>query len=173
MTILMNNIAPNQPLYLYQQPMFSLTVSIVLIIENGVLLIKDKDFYRFPGGIVKAGQESIQFSAVKYVKEQTGVMLKKDSLIPVDFRSEPERTLEKNVVDIGFVCLLDGTSVELLPKYKPNLDMDKLIESLQPYEFEWKEVNFEDKCLIDNLPLYMDHETLLERALTVAIMMKE
>ena len=151
----MNNIAPNQPLYLYQQPMFSLTVSIVLIIENGVLLIKDKNIYRFPGGIVKAGQESIQFAAVKYVKEQTGIMLKKDSLIPVDFRSEPERTLEKNVVDIGFVCLMNDHSPELLEKA------------------EWKEVNFEDKCLINKLPLYIDHETLLERALTVALLMKE
>jgi hypothetical protein len=34
-------------------------------------------------------------------------------------------------------------------------------------------VNFEDKCLIDKLPLIMDHEIFLERALTVAVMMKE
>jgi len=141
----------NQPLYLYQCPMFMLTVSTVLIIDNGVILIKEGDDYKFPGGMVKAGQETIQFAAVKYVKEHTGIMLKKDALIPVDFRSAPERSKEGNVVDIGFVCMIEH----------------------QNYKGTWKEVDFEEKKLIAEEKFYMDHDTLLERAIEVAWMVKE
>lgn len=145
----------NQPLYLYQQPMFSLTISVVLIVENGVLLINENGKYRFPGGNVRAGQESIQFAAVRYVKEQTGIMLKKDALIPVDFRSDPERTKEKNVVDIGFVCA-------------PNISNNNL-----PKGTQWFEVDFEKKCLIkEKLDFFIDHGILLERAIEIAVMMR-
>lgn len=150
-------ISLNQPLYLYQQPMFSLTASIVLIIENGVLLIKKDDQYRFPGGNVKAGQESIQFAVVRYVKEQTGIMLKKDALIPVDFRSDPDRTKEKNVVDIGFACMPD------ILYNSPNM----------PNGVQWVEIDFERKCLMKKkLAFFMDHGILLERAVEIAVMMR-
>lgn len=149
-------ISLNQPLYLYQQPMFSLTVSIVLIVENGVYVIKENDVYKFPGGNVKAGQESVQFAAVRYVKEQIGIMLKKDALIPVDFRSDPDRTKEKNVVDIGFVCMPHDINQEMIKS-----------------EVKWEEVNFEKKCLVCPLKFYMDHEVLLERAVEIVGMIKE
>ena len=151
-------ISLNQPLYLYQQPMFSLTVSVVLIIDNGVLMLKEET-YRFPGGGVRASQESVQFAAVRYVKEQTGIMLKKDALIPVDFRSDPDRTKEKNVVDIGFACMLHDVSPENFIYNKTNV--------------VWEEVDFENGCLVCKSKFYMDHEVLLERALTIACMMKE
>jgi len=156
------DISKNQPLYLYQQPMFMLTVSVVLIDENGVILVpfdpKEKfTRYRFPGGLVKAGQETIQFSAVRQVKEQTGIVLKKDALIPVDFRSSPERSEEGNIVDIGMVCTLS----------------EKNLESYR--NATWVEVDFENKKLANNKfsPLYMDHSLLLSRAIDVMFMMKE
>ena len=34
-------LALNQPLFVYQQPMFMLTVSVVLIEENGIVLLED------------------------------------------------------------------------------------------------------------------------------------
>lgn len=155
-------VSKNQPLYLYQQPMFMLTVSVVLIEDNGVILIptdpKDRySRYRFPGGLVKAGQETIQFSAVRQVKEQTGIVLKKDALIPVDFRSSPERSDEGNVVDIGMVCLLS--------------DQTNLLEK----DAKRLEVDFENKDLADTKkrPLYMDHSLLLSRAIDIVYMMKE
>lgn len=154
----MEAIALNQPFYVYQMPMFMLTVSTVLIIDNGVILVEDsslgkccENYYKFPGGTVKSGQETIQFSAVRHIKEQTGIMLKKDLLIPVDFRSAPERSKEGNVVDIGFVCMIDH----------------------QDYKGTWKEVDFEQKKLVDTERFYMDHDKLLERAIEVAWMINE
>ena len=161
MTTTLNDlgISLNQPLYLYQQPMFSITVSVVLIVENGVCLLKENDTYKFPGGNVKASQETIQFAAVRYVKEQVGIMLKKDALIPVDFRSDPERTKEKNVVDIGFVCIPHDILPETVMANKPGI--------------KWEAVDFENKCLIHPSKFCMDHEVLLERAIEIAGMIKE
>jgi len=173
----MINTSPNQPLYLYQMPMFKLTVSVVLIIENGVVVVEKKvearqedgevwvlggvEDYRFPSGVVKAGQETIQFAAVRIVKEQTGIMLKKELLIPVDFRSSPERSKEGNEVDLGFVCNLE--------EMHPNYHLSKTTK--------WLEVNFEEKQLLKdgknvNFSLYMDHGTLLQRAIDMSLMMK-
>lgn len=152
----MNNIAPNQPLYLYQQPMFALTVSTVLIVDNGVLLIEDNGIYKFPGGLVKANQETIQFAAVRYVKETTGITLKKDALIPVDFRSDPSRSKEGNIVDIGFVCMLEK-----------NRNIDSTSK-----DAEWKEIDFEKRKTINKLDFYMDHDILLDRAIEVMMITK-
>lgn len=155
----MKNIAPNQPLYLYQQPMFALTVSTVVVVDNGVMLIKDGDIYRFPGGMVRAGQETVQFAAVRHVKEQIGIVLKKDSLIPVDFRSDPTRSKEGNVVDIGFVCMYDVPFPdENTPSRTPNS--------------KWKEIDFETRKTSDKLQFYMDHELLLDRAIEITTLMK-
>jgi len=147
----------NQPFYMYRCPMFLLTASTVLIVENGVVMVEENGIYRFPGGIVKAGQETIQFAAVRYVKEQTGVMLKKEALIPVDYRSSPERSKEGNLVDIGMVCML-------------NISHSSLV---MPKGTKWIEVDFENKCVIkEKLEFYMDHNVLLERAMEIVLMMK-
>ena len=183
----------NKPLYVYQEPMFMLTVSTVLIVENGVIVLKETleseqfketpefkqfatedirefyDFggfgYKFPGGMVRASQETVQFSAVRYVKEQTGITLKKELLIPVDFRSSPDRSPEGNLVDIGFVCVLD-----------------KIMSDVPDYLFEntrakWMEVNFEKKELLKdnksiNNELYMDYDILFQRAIDIVLMTK-
>ncbi len=155
----MNNIAPNQPLYLYQQPMFELTVSVVVIVDNGVMLVKDNSIYKFPGGIVRAGLETIQFAAVRYIKEQIGATLKKDALVPVDFRSDPSRSKEGNVVDIGFFCIYD------VPFPNENTPV-------RPSNAEWKEVDFEGRKTIEKLQFYMDHELLLDRAIEIMTLMK-
>jgi len=147
----MHNIIDSSPMYVYQQPMCLLTVSVVVIVENGVLLIENNQFgkeieHRFPGGVVRAGSETIQFAAVRHVKEQTGILLKKGDLMPVDFRSDPDRSAAGNVVDIGFVCFLDRCA----ENYK---------------EATWKEVDFEDRCITEKIKFYMDHEILLDRAI--------
>ena len=162
-------VSNNQPLYLYQQPMFDITVSVVLINENGVILLEKEPIiepcpvgdrppdifkhYSFPSGRVKAGQETIQFAAVRHVKEQTGFRLNKEVLIPVDFRSSPERSKEGNVVDIGMVCTITGSTINA----------------------KWIAVDFERKCLLEpaDKRFYMDHDVLLERAIDVMLMLKE
>lgn len=155
------NIAPSQPLYLYQQPMFALTVSTVLIVDNGVILIeidnetKGKDIIGFPGGMVRAGLETIQFAAIRYLKEQTKITLKKDALIPVDFRSDPSRSKEGNIVDIGFVCMLENYNINELA-----------------FPVKWKEVDFENRKTVEKIHFFMDHELLLDRAIEVMTLMK-
>jgi len=157
----MNNYTPK---YIYDTPMFMVTVSVVIIEENGVILgikeISNENMeygtnknisYGFPSGIVKAGQETIQFAAIRHVKEQTGILIKKDTLIPVDFRSEPERSSSGNVIDIGFVVMLEK---------KTNMTNGK-----------WVEVDFETKKLVLDT-LSTENNILLQRALDVAIMIK-
>jgi len=153
-------ISVNRPLYIYQKPMFMITVSTVLIVENGVVVVKDVSDgkYKFPGGMVRASQETVQFSAIRQIKEQTGITLKKQLLIPVDFRSSPDRSPEGNLVDIGFVCVFD----EIIP--------DHLFA--RP-EAKWMEVDFEKREIIgDNISLYMDHDALLQRAIDMTLMIK-
>ncbi len=168
------DISKNQPLYLYQQPMFMLTVSVVLIHDNRVLTLQGgesiikfdpvtpeeraPDIYyvrRFPGGLVRAGQETIQFAAVRHIKEQTGLRLSKEALIPVDFRSSPERSKEGNVVDIGMVCMLNNIN-----------DVTTAI---------WEEVDFENKKIVESADriFYMDHDVLLNRAIDIVCMVKD
>jgi len=138
--------------------MFSVTVSVVPIVDVGVFLLEDNEAYRFPGGVVKAGQETIQFAAVRYVKEHLGITLKKESLIPVDFRSDPERSISKNEIDIGFVCMPN----DITPDYTFNRGMAK-----------WESADFEKRCLTRKINLFMDHAILLDRALEVICLMKE
>ena len=181
------NIAKNQPLYMYQMPMFMITVSVVLVIENGVVIVSYRNncgcgcsempenlMYRFPCGEVRAGQESIQFAAVRHVYEQTGIVLKKDLLFPVDFRSEPERARGGNIVDIGMVCMLDKMHPDFQfkqPIHQPTKD-EYIIEGVK-----WMEVDFVEKTLLKdqasvNGKMYMDHSTLLGRAIDAALITK-
>jgi len=153
----LQSVSINQPLYLYQCPMFLLTASTVIVVDNGVLAVEENGLYRFPGGIVKAGMETIQFAAVRCVKEQTGIMLRKEALIPVDYRSSPERSKEGNIVDIGMVCMID--------KIHEKLNM--------PSGTKWIEVDFEKQCPVkEDIKFYMDHDVLLDRALGVVFMVK-
>jgi len=154
------SVSLNQPLYVYRSPMFMLTVSVVLIVENGVIVLKG-DNYKFPGGVVRAHLETIQFSAVRHIKEQTGIVLKKEALIPVDFRSSPERSKEGNVVDIGMLCVLNDLHIDTIPKVGNST---------------WIEVDFEDKLMVGKMgevKPYMDHDVLLERAIDIFLMMRE
>lgn len=143
----------NQPLYLYQSPMFMLTVSIVPIVDSRVILVRDGDQFRFPGGIIRAGRETVEFSAVRQVKEQLGIVLKKDLLIPVDFRSSPERSKSGNVVDIGMVCVIE--------------------EEVLNHTGVLKEIDFETKRFTDDTKLVMDYDVLLHRAIDIALMIRE
>ena len=169
----MHNMSLNQPLYLYQTPMFMLTVSTVILVDNGTILISEslgdgeEETCRFPGGQVKAGQETIQFAAVRYVKEQTGISIKKDDLIPIDFRSNPERSKEKNVVDFGMLCLMDESILH-----------NELILHKLSLNAKWNIIDYDNKCLTDQggyicNTFYMDHALLLERAIDAFLMMRD
>lgn len=158
METLMEQITLNQPLYLYKSPMFAITVSAVLIVENGVIVVKKDNIISFPMGFVKAGQESLQFSMVRNIKEQTGLMVSKNSLMPVDFRSDPERSKEHNIIDLGFMAILDKTPEEILKNSSDGV--------------KWLPVDMELNCLEEPKKLYMDHDVLLKRAMEIIMIMK-
>lgn len=138
--------------------MFMITVSTVLLVENGVICFEENGIIRFPTTFVKAGQETIQFAVIRNIKEVVGITLTKETLIPVDFRSDPDRSNEKNLIDFGFLCITD----------KLTSDCHKLNSNIT-----WKEVNFEEKCMVNKSNFYMDHNVLLERALEVSCIIKE
>jgi len=151
-----NIINSSQPCYLYKDPMFMVTVSVVIIVETGIVVIPfNTETYKFPGGKIRAGQETIPFAAVRYIKEQTGIRLKKEDLIPVDFRSDPERSNGRNIIDIGMVCIPDLPHDFLLN------DCAKLIT-----------VDFDTKNLVEEHSFYMDDKILLERAIDIILLMK-
>jgi len=154
----MNNPNDNfelaQPIYLYKTPMFLVTVSTVLIFENGVILVKTGEQYAFPNIVIKAGQETASFAAIRSVKEQTGIVLKRNSLLPVDVRSEPERTPSKNIIDLGMVSILE--------------------EEPENKKAQWFEIDFENKCMRDHkLQLWGDYNVLLSRAIDIVWIMKD
>ena len=150
-----------KPKYMYDQPMFMVVVNTVVIDENGVLMIPNKNLeYRFPRGIVDAGHETIQFAAVRHVKEQLGVVVKKKSLIPIDFRNNPSVLNAENIIDIGFVVFLEDANCN-----------PHMIDS----NYSWVEVDFEEKKAIlgNNKFISKDNEVLLRRALEVVLMIKD
>ena len=156
-TIDISSVATNQPMYLYQEPMFKLTVSVVMIVEDGVVVLVNNDgICQFPGGSVRPGVETIQFSAVRHFKEQTKILMQKDLLLPVDFRSSPERSAEGNVVDIGMLAVPENVSVD-------NIKVEGL---------KWLKVDFSKRKLFVDHTMYMDHDVLLERAIDLFLMMK-
>ena len=151
------------PKYVYDQPMFMVTVNTIIIDENGVLVVHNgihantnapEGESRFPGGPVMAGKETVQSAAIRHIKDQIGMVVEKEALIPVDFRSDPERSESGNIVEIGFVILLKQSHL---------------------HHAKWFEVDFSEKKVIldDTCSLSKDSEIFLERAIDVALMIKE
>ena len=162
-------IPSHQAMYLYREPMFKVTASVVLIVENNVAIVEGGEHeawdYRFPMVTVRPGLETLQFAAVRAIKEQAGVLIRKDGLLPIDFRSDPERSREGNVIDIGWAYLAD----EL------NLD-ESLNKTPIDSGLHWRPVNFEGHCLQNaksDTVFYMDHDILLSRAIDISLMMKD
>jgi len=148
--------------YQYKYPMFAITVSTVIIYENMVLLkdIGNKDIgnkFRFPTDYVKAGIETIQFAALRTIKEQTCINISKDKIIPVDFRSEPERSISKNVVDFGFVSVANEINEK----------------TLEVFNIKMIPVDFENCIVMKDIIIEKDHDILLERALKAVAIVKE
>ena len=157
-------------IYSYREPMFRVTVSVAVFIENRVAMFhKDIDgnsMYGFPTSIVKAGGESIQFAALKRVREDTGIILNKESLIPVDFRNVPVESM--NVIDIGMTCMVDKISLDSAMQMVPKSS-----------HVNWYDVDFENKLVkrgneeyISSDEYYYDHNIFISRAIDVVLMVK-
>jgi ADP-ribose pyrophosphatase YjhB (NUDIX family) len=159
-------------MYAYTEPMFRITVSVVVFVENRVAMVKgtvNRYIYRFPTTTVKAGGETIQFAAVRRIKEDTGIVLLKEALIPVDFRTTPKEYVESmNAVDIGMTCLIDSLTLDEAKEKIPEGS------NLNWYEvdFENKVVNIGDKDLITK-QYYMDHKLLFDRAIDIVLMVRD
>jgi len=127
--------------------------------------------YNFPTATVKAGGETIQFAAVRKVKEDTGIVLQKEALIPVDFRNTPKEYVESlNSIDIGMTCMIDKLTLE---EAKAKIPFDS--------NTNWYEVDFEEKKVktgnahapyLNDKNFYMDQNVLFERAVDVVLMVR-
>jgi len=159
--------SPNQPWYIYKTPMFMLNVSVVVMYENIIYMVPSttygiyEDSYKFPGGSIKAGQETIQFSAVRHVKEQTGIRLYKDLLMPIDFQSDPSMSPEGNVVDIGMLCMLEKNPENMI------------FDNEGKYNVAFIEVDFEKKDVLrKGIQIHENSQMLLKRAIEVSIIVQ-
>jgi len=95
----------------YKKPSIAATVALFAKDTNSFLLIKRtrdpfKNKFAFPGGYLDTDKEDLYQTAVRELKEETGVEIKgKPKLI--DVRSDPKRDPRGHVIDVGFIYILD------------------------------------------------------------------
>jgi len=144
----------SKPSYLYEKPMFAVTVTPVVVIDMGVLVIEEDGKFRFPTGHVKAGQETVEFAVLRHIKRETGLTIRKNELQAVNISSEPERSEHKNEIDIGFYC-------------SPKLDLERFLADIEKEDItkfsnvRWKAVNFETGEFEDEIKIDEESKSLL------------
>ncbi len=98
--------------YEYPHPSVSATIAIYSRTRSAFLLtVRDNDPFAgalaFPGGFLEVGIENIEETAVREIKEETGIELSPENLKLVDVRSQPDRDPRDHVVDVGFLAEID------------------------------------------------------------------
>lgn len=156
------------PVYSYSEPMFRVTASVAVFVENRVAMIGFEGKYGLPMAKVKAGGETIQFAAIRKVKEDTGIVLQKEAIIPVDFRNTPkEYIVSLNAIDIGMACMVDITLDAAKSKIPDNSNVN-----WYEVDFELKKVKIGMDRYLEDDEYYMDHDVFLKRAIDVVLMIR-
>jgi 8-oxo-dGTP diphosphatase len=105
--------------------------------ENAILVIirqnePFKNRFAFPGGFIETGNEDLYDTGIRELFEETGLMVKKEELILIDIRSQPNRDPRFHTIDVGFLCIIDHvlkvqeTTDEAIPQWIPFEKMDTL-----------------------------------------------
>ncbi len=96
------------------KPLRGVAASVVLYTKNSgsLLLIQrkwepDKGKWAFPGGMMEAGQETIETTAVRELREETGAKIETKELHLLQVLSEPARDPRGHVVDICYLVIRD------------------------------------------------------------------
>jgi 8-oxo-dGTP diphosphatase len=63
--------------------------------------------YAFPGGFIDVGKEDIYETAVRELREETGVSVSKHNIRLIDIRSSPTRDPRDHVIDVGFLAITE------------------------------------------------------------------
>ncbi|MBN1868635.1 NUDIX hydrolase [Candidatus Sumerlaeota bacterium] len=141
-------------LYAYRYPCCSVSATVVVhdLRRDAFLLVRrDIDPYRgeysFPGGFIEAGAETIEQTAGREVREETGIEIRPEHLRLIDVRSDLDRDPRDQVVDVGFVAeaeFAEGAPVS-----------------------EISEIRWATAEEIETIPLAFDHRRLWRNALAV------
>lgn len=105
--------------YRYEHPAVAATVVLRDRSRDAFLLIERATepycgHYAFPGGFLDVGRESIEETAARELREETGVVVDPHDLVLVDVRSDPDRDPRDHVFDIGFYVEVDSVDAEPL-----------------------------------------------------------
>lgn len=123
------------------------TVSVVVLCDLYVCLMRWQGKYCFPWAIVDWGEQSTEDACTEHLRSiiSLDTVDRPVSWLPVDIRSVPGRPsfLPEYSIDIGYMTILASPD---------------LCDFLHPSEFEWQLVNLEE----DKFPklLCSDHEQL-------------
>ena len=118
--------------------------------KNFLLIRRGRDPFKgelaFPGGFLDAYKENIYQTAVRELREETGMSIVVGYLTLLDIRSNPDRDPRDHVIDVGFLVIDDGP----LDNIKADDDADEIV---------WV-----DKGRIGHTPLAFDHKLILAAA---------
>ncbi len=139
----------------FKKPSAAATVAVFAKDTNSFLLIRRqknpfKGKYAFPGGFLDTDKEDLYQTAVRELKEETGVKIGRNNLRLIDVRSGPKRDPRGHVVDVGFICIL-----EKAPKLKRG---DEIPVWVHVNKIDRLDFAFDHKLFWKNLKAYLNNQ---------------
>lgn len=129
----------------------NIAATLAVFSRDGYLLLIKRKFepfkgkWAFPGGFMDPGENLYQ-TAVRELKEETGIEVSTENIELLDIRSDPDRDPRGHIIDVGFFTVIEKTQD---------------IENSNETEPEWVSIN-----RARDMEMAFDHDKLLERVLT-------
>lgn len=143
-------------MYEYPFPMVSCAATMVVAdVKKGLVLLGKRsansdaypDMWSLPGGFLDAGKETPQQTAVRELKEETGLIFKEEDAFLYGIDGTPGIDPRAHVINVLYIFASDE---ETMKSAKPNDDLQEL-----------KVVSLVEALAI---PMAFNHNALLERA---------
>ena len=144
----------------FKKPYAAATLAVFAKDTKSFLLIRRqrdpfKNRYAFPGGYLNVDKENLYQTAVRELKDETGVIVRKKDIVLIDVRSDPKRDPRGHVIDLGFICIIDK-SVKL-----PGGDESPFWISVN--KIDKLDFAFDHKLFWKNLKTYLRENGLLQK----------